>query len=130
MPSNGQKFVMHLSHEKASVLMKWAREWESCRTFVHERFDLKVRLMTCPRSFCVEPSGQLPIRSNSRQSGRIFGQTSNYPLPKRTELNSRWKPVLQLSLEKWPVILQNVRPWKSVRRFTHCMLFGIWKILK
>src|SRR5215469_6637636 len=60
MPINGQKFVMHLSHEKASVLMKWAREWKSCRTFVHERFDLKVRHMTCPRSFCVEPSGHLP----------------------------------------------------------------------
>src|SRR6266576_7163111 len=49
------------SAEKWSVIIKYSRVWKWCRTFRTNFFDLKVRHMTCPRSFCVEPSGQLPV---------------------------------------------------------------------
>ena len=71
-----------------------------------------------------------PIVGNEAESR---GQTSHDPLLKRAELHRRWKCVLQLSLEKWPILLKNIRPWKSVRRFIHYMFFRIWtpgKILK
>src|SRR6266566_3480602 len=55
------------SAEKWSVIIKYSRVWKWCRTFSTNFFDLKVRHMTCPRSFCVEPSGQLPPGAFPRQ---------------------------------------------------------------
>src|SRR5258706_14925249 len=43
------------SAEKSSVIIKCSRVWKWCRTFGANFFDLKVRHITCPRSFCVEP---------------------------------------------------------------------------
>src|SRR5258708_32994821 len=49
------------SAEKCAVIIKYSKVWKWCRTFSANFFDLKVRHQACLRSFCVEPSGQLPI---------------------------------------------------------------------
>src|SRR5436190_16309724 len=60
MPRNEWKFAIHLFYRKWSVIVKCARAWKWCRILRANFFDLNVRHMTYPSSFCVEPSGQLP----------------------------------------------------------------------
>src|SRR5437763_17221941 len=51
------------STEKCTFIIKYSKVWKWCRTFSANFFDLNVRHLTCLRSFCVEHSGQLPVRS-------------------------------------------------------------------
>jgi len=48
------------STEKCTFIIKYSKVWKWCRTFRAIFFALNVRHLTCLRSFCVEPSGQLP----------------------------------------------------------------------
>src|SRR5579859_7108966 len=111
-------------------------QWLSCSLFLPLAHSSRLLPSTKPKRFpikkrMVEPDGKLgeysnklgPIVGNEAESR---GQTSHDPLLKRAELHRRWKSVLQLSLEKWPILLKNIRPWKSVRRFIHYMFFRIW----
>src|SRR5438067_6668294 len=50
------------SAEKCTFIIKYSKVWKWCRTFSANFFDLNVRHLTCLRSFCVEHSGQLPLR--------------------------------------------------------------------
>jgi hypothetical protein len=85
------------SAEKWSVLIKCSRVWKWCRTFSAKFFDLKVRHLTCLRSFCVEPSGHLPgkLGEGSDESVPMLGfWAESSDKAETTELRAPPKPTL------------------------------------
>ena len=105
MLENERKSVLRLFHWKMICCHEMRKACGSCvehsplKKF-GSMFDAEAIHAQFPSN--IEPNYQIfgQISPNSRKSGRIFGQTSHDPLPKRTKLHIWWKPVVQLSLEK------------------------------